>query len=111
MEIAFKTFRKSYTPGETVITQGEEGDRFYMIRRGSVSIEVGDAPAPKRLVTLARGAYFGERALISREPRSATVRALEPLEVYCLAKEDFEEAVSHSRTFKDQLLGAIFQRG
>jgi putative ABC transport system ATP-binding protein len=111
MEIAFKTFRKSYTPGETVITQGEEGDRFYMIRRGSVSIEVGDGPAPKRLVTLARGAFFGERALISREPRSATVRALEPLEVYCLAKEDFEEAVSHSRTFKDQLLGAIFQRG
>jgi putative ABC transport system ATP-binding protein len=111
MEIASKTFRQAYAPGDAVITQGEEGDRFYMIREGSVAVEAARDGAPlKRVATLARGSSFGERALISREPRSATVRALEPVEVYCLGKEDFEEAVSNSKTFKDQLLGAIFQR-
>jgi CRP-like cAMP-binding protein len=82
-----------------------------VISTGSVEVEVGGPIAPRVVGTIAAGGFFGERALIAREPRNATVRASEPLEVYSLDKEDFEAAIAKSKTFKDQLLAAIFSRG
>ncbi|MEO8361795.1 MAG: ATP-binding cassette domain-containing protein [Vicinamibacteria bacterium] len=111
MEVAQKMSRRVYARGDAVITQGEEGDRFYVISTGSVEVEVGGPAAPRVVGTIAAGGFFGERALIAREPRNATVRAREPLEVYSLDKEDFEAAIAKSKTFKDQLLAAIFSRG
>jgi putative ABC transport system ATP-binding protein len=111
MEVAQKMTRRHYAPGDAVITQGEEGDRFYVLRQGEVEVEVGGPAAPRIVGTIARGGFFGERALIAREPRNATVRAKAPLEVYSLDKEDFEAAIARSKTFKDQLLAAIFSRG
>jgi len=111
MEVAQKMTRRHYVPGDAVITQGEEGDRFYVLRQGEVEVEVGGPAAPRIVGTIGRGGFFGERALIAREPRNATVRAKAPLEVYSLDKEDFEAAIARSKTFKDQLLAAIFSRG
>jgi putative ABC transport system ATP-binding protein len=111
MEVAQKMTRRLYAPGEAVVTQGEEGDRFYVISEGRVDVEVGGPEATRVVSTIGRGGFFGERALIVSEPRNATVRAREPLEVYSLDKEDFEAAIARSKTFKDQLLAAIFSRG
>ena len=111
MEVAQKMTRRLYDPGEAVITKGEEGDRFYVITEGMVAVETGDPQAPTVVGMIGPGGFFGERALIVREPRNATVRAREPLEVYSLDKADFEAAIARSKTFKDQLLAAIFSRG
>lgn len=111
MEVAQKMTRRNYAPGEAVITQGEEGDRFYVITEGMVEVETGGPQAPRVVGMIGAGGFFGERALIAREPRNATVRASVPLEVYSLDKDDFEAAIARSKTFKDQLLAAIFSRG
>lgn len=111
MEVAQKMSRHRYETGQAVITKGEEGDRFYVIREGSVQVEAEREGRMQIVGNIARGGFFGERALIAREPRNATVRATTSLEVYSLDKEDFEQAVSRSKTFKDQLLSAIFTRG
>jgi len=111
MEVAQKMIRMRFEPGTAVITQGEEGDRFYVIRQGVVDVETGSPTAPVLVGSIGRGGFFGERALIALEPRNATVRAREPLEVYALGKKDFDHAIARSKTFKDQLLGAIFARG
>lgn len=111
MEVAQKMTRRNYAPGEAVITQGEQGDRFYVITEGMVEVETGGPDAPRVVGMIGAGGFFGERALIAREPRNATVRASVPLEVYSLDKDDFEAAIARSKTFKDQLLAAIFSRG
>ena len=50
------------------------------------------------------GSFFGERALLTEEPRNATVRAVEDTDLYALSKEDFMGALRSSPSFENQLL-------
>merc|ERR1719262_1512452 len=58
-----------FVKDEEVVTQGEEGDTFYMIFEGECEVRVNGLTVG----VLYKGGYFGERALINREPRAATV--------------------------------------
>ena len=71
---------------QNVITQGEEGTRFYIIKKGFINIYVNK----KYIRTMNENEYLGERALFFKEPRSATATAKGDCEVYYLEKEDFE---------------------
>jgi voltage-gated potassium channel len=70
--------------GATVIRKGERGDAMYLIASGRV--EVASAAGKVRLE---EGDFFGEMALLSREPRSATVTALRPTDLLVLDADDF----------------------
>ena len=76
--------------GKNVITQGEEGTRFYIIKKGLINIYVNK----KYIRTMNENEYLGERALFFKEPRSATATANGDCEVYYLEKEDFEEVIT-----------------
>ncbi len=62
------------------------------------------------MLVLQEGDFFGEKALITGQPRSATIRAKEPVEVYTLDKVNFQEAIAASDSFKQQIYKAYFQR-
>jgi putative peptide zinc metalloprotease protein len=76
--------------GHTVITAGSVGDRFYLVRSGGLQA-VG--PDGTILGQFAPGEGFGELALIDRAPRSATVQALEPSELWSLDSSHFQRWV------------------
>jgi hypothetical protein len=80
----------SASPNEAVVSQGEEGDRYYAIAEGTV--EVLDNGARTR--TMTRGEGFGEIALLYEVPRTATVRALTEVRLFALEKEPFIEVVT-----------------
>jgi hypothetical protein len=71
--------------GEDVVTQGDHGDRYYIIERGRV--DVYEDGVFRR--ELGAGAGFGEIALLRDVARTATVRAAEPLELFALDREPF----------------------
>ena len=96
--------------GTTVIRQGEPGDKFYVIRTGQADVIIDDGTSRKAVTTLSEGQFFGETALITGEPRSASVVATEAIEVYTLGKDAFRAVLDASATFKDQLLRVFFQR-
>ena len=75
--------------GKNVITQGEQGTRFYIVKKGFVDIFVKD----KYIRTMNENEYLGERALFFKEPRSATATAKGDVEVYYLEKQDFETVI------------------
>ncbi|HEX5239526.1 MAG TPA: cyclic nucleotide-binding domain-containing protein [Candidatus Limnocylindrales bacterium] len=79
--------------GETVIRQGEPGDRFYVIGEGEVMVTV-DGQA---VGTRSTGDGFGEIALLRNVPRTATVIALTPLRLLTVERERFLEAVTGHR--------------
>ncbi len=82
---------ESYPAGRKVITQGEIGDRFYLIARGKVEVIKEDpASDSKRLAVLVDGDYFGEIALLRHVPRTATVRTLTPTLLLSLQHEHFQ---------------------
>ena len=79
-----------FDAGEVVVCQGDVGDKLYVIQSGEA--EVLKAVADGELTRVAvhkAGAYFGEMALFSDEPRNATVRALTSLDVLAVARKDF----------------------
>jgi len=76
--------------GVNVVTQGEDGDRFYVIADGEVEVIVDGTLAR----TLHRGDGFGEIALTHRVPRTATVRARTAVRLYAVEREDFVAVLS-----------------
>lgn len=82
-------------PGQEVITQGDAGDRFYLIEDGRV--EVFEDSVHRRFQTV--GESFGEIALLRGEPRTATVRTTEPTGLLVLDAGHFIDAVAgHGRS-------------
>ena len=91
--------------------QGETGDKFYLIRHGLVEVLMDAGPGTQHLVaTLKEGEFFGERALLTGEPRNATVLAREEVEAYTLDQDDFRAALDASAPFKEQIYKVFFQR-
>jgi len=98
----------TYSAGDFVIQQGETGDKFYLIRSGTVEILKDTEGQLKSLGTLGTGDFFGELALLKDEPRAATIKALGPLEVFILPKDKFDEVVRSSTNFREQLKKEYF---
>jgi len=80
----------TYEPGDTIIEDGEPGERFYIIVEGRARA----AKDGQQLREMSTGESFGEIALLRRIPRTATVTALSRLEVRTLAREEFLAAVT-----------------
>jgi MFS family permease len=76
--------------GRTVVSQGEAGHHFYVVAAGRAAVEVDGATVRE----LGPGDFFGEIALLRDVPRTATVRAVEPLRLYAIARDDFVGAVT-----------------
>ncbi len=85
--------RVDYRAGEVVIKQGDVGDYFYVVVKGSCSV-ARETPLNKdgvRLAELKMGDTFGEEALISEVKRNATVTMLTDGCLMRLAKDDFRK--------------------
>ena len=75
--------------GEVIVRQGEMGDCMYVIQEGQVEVLLEREGKATRVAVLGEGDIFGEMALIEREARSATVRALGPVRVLTVDKGTF----------------------
>lgn len=81
----------SFDAGETIFSEGGEGDHLYIVMTGCVDVwkESGSERA-ERVTVLGPGQMFGELALIDQFARSATVTAREPCRVLGIRRDDFE---------------------
>ncbi|HNU08475.1 MAG TPA: mechanosensitive ion channel family protein [Pyrinomonadaceae bacterium] len=79
--IAQKVMVKLFSPDEPIVKRGQEGSSMFVIQRGSVKVQVRDRGKAKVIMKLSEGDFFGEMALFTGEPRTATVIATEETEV------------------------------
>lgn len=81
----------SLTSGESLIRQGEPGDCMYVIVSGRLRVVLEQAGQAERVLReLGRGESIGEIALLTGQPRTATVYAIRDAEVAKLSKESFD---------------------
>ena len=78
--------------GDAVFREGDEGDRYYVIREGEAELTAGG----RTIASLGRGAGFGELALLLGRPRSATVTARTDLVLAALGRNEFLWLVQRS---------------
>ena len=84
--------------GEIIFSEGDPGDRLYIIESGRAAVTSG--PEKRRVAELGAGEAFGEMALISGDPRSATVSALAGVSGWTIAKADFNRLLEESPALK-----------
>ncbi len=81
-----------YGPGEVVFKQGQKGDAFHIVYQGKVDVGIKSGFlgwSTKTIASLGAGTFFGEIALISDAPRTATVRCAEKTLLFTLVASDF----------------------
>ena len=93
-----------YQPDEVILQQGEKGAAFFIIRSGQVNI-IRDGVSIRIVSKLD---YFGERALLMENPRTATVMALGPVSCWVLNERDFERFLTED--MRKRLLSRIDQQ-
>lgn len=81
----------SFEAGQIILKQGDPGDYYYVITEGRAQVVLEDASghSEEELAQLGVGRGFGEEALVSGEPRNATVRALTRCSLMRLASASF----------------------
>ena len=80
---------KVYQDGQDIVCQGETGDCMYVIQEGKVEVIRDEDGEEVRLMVLDTGELFGEMAIVERQVRMATVRALGPARVLTIDQKDF----------------------
>jgi CRP-like cAMP-binding protein len=85
---------RGFDAGEVIFQEGDMGRELYVIREGDVEIaRSGASGAPMTLARLSAGDYFGEMAFVDEKPRSASAKALSPLQVCVLPSGTLDRAV------------------
>ncbi len=92
--------------GEDVFQKGDEGDALYLVTEGEAAI----IDEGREVARLGKGSAFGEMALLSGEPRNATVSARGKLELYRIARQDFNHLMTHSLLLTDAVQQLLAQR-
>ena len=85
--------KRSYKAGATVIKQGAKGDEFYIVASGKLSVWVKRGFKNVQIDTRWPEQYFGEMALVSNQPRMATIKTEEASELYVLSKDQFNQSL------------------
>jgi putative ABC transport system ATP-binding protein len=110
VDVAERMAQETHPPGSEIIRQGELGGRFYVIRHGAVDVVVEQDGARRAVAQLGECDFFGEVALLTGEPRNATVVAREQTTLYALDKDAFQAALDGSLSLKEELLRIFAQR-
>lgn len=97
--------------GETLINKGDQGDKFYILAEGTMSIwDTGEYGNKVRLALLSQGDHVGEMALTSGEPRMANVEAITPCVLLALDRGDFNALLDETNGLREEIERAIAER-
>lgn len=109
--LAQKTKHQIFSAGEVLFRQGDTGKTFYIINSGRAQVTVKNACDEIVLVReMGKNDFFGEMSLLTGEPRSATVSAIEDTEVLLLTKDDLKELLDKNEPVKENISKVLAER-
>jgi len=94
-KLAMKCEQREYEEGTHIITEGESGQTFFMIKSGKVAVTQRVEDEDVHRATLEAGNFFGEMALLEDDLRKATVTALSGCECLLLDRTAFNECLGN----------------
>jgi small-conductance mechanosensitive channel/CRP-like cAMP-binding protein len=110
-QIAERSEIIEYGAGEFIVRQGDQGDSLYIIRTGLCGVFIRKhGEHERRIATIDSGGFFGEMSLLTGEPHTATVRAMEDTSVIIIDKENFSNILTENPSISVQLGEILAQR-
>ncbi len=110
-KILGKMEETSFSAGATIFSQGEQGDAFYLIQSGAVQVVLESGAGKSEVVAiLGPRDWFGEMALLSGEPRSATIDTVKETVLWRLRREDWDELIEKHPTWLLQFCTTLSKR-
>lgn len=95
-----------FEPKDVLISEGEMGDSLYLIAAGRVRVEKHG----KLVTELGARECVGEMAILDSEPRSATVRAIEPVTALKIEREDFYDLLHEKHEIAQAIIKVLTRR-
>ncbi len=99
-----------FAPSELVIRAGDPGSSMFVVHQGRVSVQITDNLRSRTVATLNEGDFFGEMALFTGEPRTASVVALEETEVLEIGHEAMKRVFDNNPDLVESLSHIIAER-
>lgn len=111
-EVTDRVGHAHYEPGDYIIRQGEPPASFYVIEQGEVEVvrSTNDNPEGEVIAMIGAGSFFGEQALLSQQPRTASVRARTPVEVVVMGRNVFTTISASLAPLRQALTQALTRR-
>ena len=109
-ELATESTMESRPKDYQVFSEGDPSDAFYLIRNGMVKISRMAAGKEVILAYLVAGNFFGEGALLTSAPRSATVTTIFPTELIRLSRDAFNRFLAARPELRERPLGKLEER-
>jgi CRP-like cAMP-binding protein len=103
-------FGTSFRAGESIFKEGDPAESLYMVHSGRVEISKGVDETKKILKVIGEAEFFGEMAVISTSPRSATATALEDCKLIVMDRFSFQQAVRDNHHFAISIIRLLTDR-
>ena len=105
-----KMEERSYVSGTTIVSQGDQGDAFYIIQSGAVQVVLESRGRAEIIRVLGPQDWFGEMALLSGEPRSATIVAVKDSLIWRLSRHAWDELIDKHPTWLLHFCAALSKK-
>jgi CRP/FNR family transcriptional regulator, cyclic AMP receptor protein len=92
--------------GKTLMREGDRGREFFVLVEGEADVRKGD----RKLSTLGAGDFFGEIALVSQRPRTATVTTASPVRALVVTDQSFRSLIDRAPDVQRKVLQALADR-
>ena len=106
-ELAARAAERIYGQGEKIVCQGEAGGSMFVVHRGRVRVVEGSG---RELAVLEAGGYFGEMSMLTGQPRSANVEAVEECQVVELTAASLREVALANPEVVTRISGVVAER-
>ncbi|HEY8037804.1 MAG TPA: cyclic nucleotide-binding domain-containing protein [Methylobacter sp.] len=101
---------KVFLKGDIIFHEGQPSDHFYVLQKGEVEVSIRKNERRFVIGTLGPGEFFGEMGLLSNEPRSASCRAITPVEVARISNDDFKKLLKNSHPLVGKIINVLLKR-
>ncbi len=92
--LAFTSERMNFAAGQEVCHQGDQGDTMYVILGGTADVLIDREGGQIAVAEMKKNSFFGEIAILCDVPRTATIKAREPLSTLKISKDMFYRLVA-----------------
>jgi CRP/FNR family transcriptional regulator, cyclic AMP receptor protein len=106
----FSKYGQTLDEGKVIFREGEEGDKMYIIQEGSVRITKAMGTKEHTLAVLSKGDFFGEMAIVSKTPRSATATAATTVKLLGFDREGFVSMIEKNAKIALNIIDKLSRR-